>query len=303
MPKEKDSKRHDSISAVILTYNGSKFLEKRIASILDQTVAPYEILVLDDASTDDSVTLTKQLLKSCKIPYRIITNEENRGCGEQLIRGIDEAKGQFIWFAEQDDYCSPNFIERVTEALNAHGDINLVYGQSKYIDATYGEVERETVEAYCLPGVEVIPNKMSVTNEILSLSGSVFRKTALEGIENYIPKLKVFYDWLMNAYALRGGFICYVPATENFFYRHGQSIIAKERKTAAFYEDLIMVKDFIIDHFDVPDHLIQEVLYEVDRDYRCNGHAGNVSPEIKENQHLGPLYKALEQKIYKRLYP
>lgn len=291
-----------SVSVVILTYNGEEFLEKRLDSIIGQTLNPLEILILDDASTDRSVDIVREKLKDCRIPYRILINNENEGCGSQLIRGIHEAKGDFIWFAEQDDHCTNNFIEALSAMATENEEINLIYGKNIYVDATYGEVYRDEIPAYCQLGSEVIGRYMSVTNGILSLSGTFFRKTALDGIDEHVHSLKVFYDWLMNAYALREGFICYVPEACNYFYRHADSIIAKERRKVAFYEDLFMVKNFILDHFDVPAEVLNEVLYEVDRDYRLNGHAGYDSPEIKENPELGDSYRTMEKRIYELLY-
>lgn len=107
-------------SVVIPAYNAGKFISLTIESILRQTVQDYEIVVVNDGSTDD----TLEVLHSIADPrLRIITQENGGECAARN-RGIKEACGKYVAFLDADDAWRPNHLEIVLGRIERHGDIS-----------------------------------------------------------------------------------------------------------------------------------------------------------------------------------
>lgn len=244
------------VSMIILCYNGEKFLTQRLESVMKQKYKPYEIIFLDDASTDDSVDIATRALKQSKIKHTIIVNEENKGIAHQVAKGLEIAKGQYIWFAEQDDFCDENFLA-VIKRMFKNKEVNLSYCNSKAVDENLEDCEyyyNENLvamnrESFCVAGTDLVNNYLSKENLIPCLSAVVFRKEALKGIEKELGNYKVFLDWLIYAYTLRNGKVSYHSTVLNCHVRHGDSVIAKKGGTLEFYEDTLAVKKYINDNF------------------------------------------------------
>lgn len=290
------------VSCIVLCYNGEKYIEKRLRSIIDQRSKPFEIIFLDDASKDNSVELANKVLKGCKIKYRIVVNKQNIGCGNQIIKGISEAKGNFIWFAEQDDYCNKEFLYKIKKMYKDR-DVNIAYCKSIAVDKNYKELEyyytneKKLNNNYCIDGIDEITNKLCIKNTIYDISSVVFRKTALTGVEQLLQKFKVFYDWIFYVYVLRDGKISYCADSVNYHMRHTDSIIGKKRKTFSFYKDLFTVKNYIIDNYILPQEIMFEMLYEIKRDYRMYGCNRHTSLNIYDHPILSIKYTQLQRKI------
>ena len=294
-------KQDFKVSAVILCYNGENYIEKRLESILQQSFKPYEIIFLDDASADNSVSIANCLLKNKGIKCNIISNNQNVGVGPQLVKGLESAQGDFIWFTEQDDYCSKEFLAKMKGTFE-DDDVNISYCRSIPIDQNHIELkhyykEKSPSHDYCIDGIQEMVNGLCIKNTIYDISSVVFRRTALIGIEKEISKFKVFYDWMLYAYVLQSGKISYCSDALNFHMRHTDSIIAKNRQSSEFYDDLFLVKSYIIDHYTLPKPIMLEMLYEIDRDYRIHGRKSDGCSEIKKHPYLGPKYNKLQNKI------
>lgn len=302
--KRKDNNGRFKISAVVLCCNGRKYIETRLNSVVSQTLKPFEILFLDDASIDGSVESAYKILKKSKIKWKILKNEENRGCGEQLIKGIHEAKGDFIWFAEQDDYCSKEFLSRMAEML-ADKSVALACCGSVPIDEYYRElpyyndITEKPEQNYCTDGHIEVEERLCIKNTIYNISSVIFRKSHLEGIEPYIRQFKVFFDWMMYVYVLRNGKLAYCADNLNYYMRHSESIIAKYRSSPFFYEDILTVKNYILDHYKISKKNRKSMLREIDKAYeQCGCHECDI-PCIADHPTLGPEYLRLQEKAFR----
>lgn len=97
------------ISVIIPIYNVAKYLERCLDSVLAQTFREFEIICVNDGSTDNSLEILQQYAKKDE-RIKIIT-QENKGLSEARNVALDVAKGEFIAFADSDDYYAPNFLE------------------------------------------------------------------------------------------------------------------------------------------------------------------------------------------------
>lgn len=105
------------VSVIIPNYNHAPFLEKRIESILNQSFQDFELLILDDCSTDFSIEIITKYKNHPKVSH-VFLNESNSGSPFGLWQyGIEKAKGEYIWIAESDDWAEDSFLKEVVSTI------------------------------------------------------------------------------------------------------------------------------------------------------------------------------------------
>lgn len=119
------------ISVVMATYNGAQHLPAQIESILSQTLRPFEIVVIDDCSTDDTLAILQEYADN-NPEISIIKQSENRGYIQSFAKGIEASTGEFIALSDQDDVWMPEKLATLFSAIREH---ELVYSDSILIDA------------------------------------------------------------------------------------------------------------------------------------------------------------------------
>ena len=122
------------VSAIIIFQNEEKFLREAIESVLAQTYEHWELLLIDDGSTDNSteIALNFVRLESSKIHYLEHTGHQNRGMSASRNLGIRHAKGRYIAFLDADDFWLPRKLEVQVGILDSRPDIDMVFGNTKY---------------------------------------------------------------------------------------------------------------------------------------------------------------------------
>jgi glycosyltransferase involved in cell wall biosynthesis len=107
------------------TYNCDKYLEKSIDSVLNQTYQDFELIIIDDASTDNTQKILKKYAKNPKI--KILKNEKNLGLNKTAIEAIKLAKGEYVIRVDADDYLDENALMIMVDVLERHPEIGMVY--------------------------------------------------------------------------------------------------------------------------------------------------------------------------------
>lgn len=97
------------VSVIVPVFNASEYIGKNLDSIISQDFDSFEVIVIDDGSTDASLEIIQEKLAGCEIPHRII-HQENAGVSIARNRGIDEAEGDYLVFIDADDYVSKNHL-------------------------------------------------------------------------------------------------------------------------------------------------------------------------------------------------
>ena len=120
------------VSVIVPNYNHARFLPQRLDSILAQTFRDFELIVLDDLSTDNSREVIGQY--TARHPMRLLFNEENSGSPFiQWQRGADLATGKYLWIAESDDYADPRLLERLVAVMERAPNVGLAYCESRTV--------------------------------------------------------------------------------------------------------------------------------------------------------------------------
>jgi glycosyltransferase involved in cell wall biosynthesis len=126
-----------TISVVIPSYNGAPYIGGTISSILDQTVLPDEIIVVDDCSRDNTVTVVRDLARTAPAPIRVIQLRRNSGGPARPINaGVEAATADLIAVLEQDDRPTPTRVARSLEAAALLPSAGLICGRVRMISSS-----------------------------------------------------------------------------------------------------------------------------------------------------------------------
>lgn len=127
-----------TLSIVMATYNGERFLREQLDSLYRQTLLPDEVLVVDDCSTDGTVEILEEYHRSHGLKY--VVNEHNLGVNKNYEKGLKHCSGDYIMFCDQDDVWMDNKIELMMQRMDLlvveNGDIPLIVSsRNTYVDA------------------------------------------------------------------------------------------------------------------------------------------------------------------------
>src|SRR6267154_2459789 len=112
------SSPHPKVSIIVPNYNHARFLRQRVDSVLGQEYQDFELILLDDCSTDDSRAILSSYGGDPRV--RIEFNEANTGSTfKQWNKGVRLARGEYVWIAESDDYATPQLLEMLVSRLDA----------------------------------------------------------------------------------------------------------------------------------------------------------------------------------------
>lgn len=109
------------VSIIVPTFNRAHMLRQSVSTLLDQTIAPFEVIVVDDGSSDS----TPDVVSSLPEPVRGI-RQDNAGKAAAVNRGLSEARGDLIWLFDDDDWAEPDAIERRLKVLQANAALGFV---------------------------------------------------------------------------------------------------------------------------------------------------------------------------------
>ena len=122
------------VTVFIPAYNAESFIGEAIESVLAQTFSDFELLIIDDASTD--ATLAMAQLYTVDDRIRVLSHQHNQGTPQTRNHGLDQARGEYIALLDADDICMPDRLERQVEYLDSHTNIDVLGGYFYKIDAT-----------------------------------------------------------------------------------------------------------------------------------------------------------------------
>jgi glycosyltransferase involved in cell wall biosynthesis len=232
------------ISVIIPNYNYARYLPHRIATILAQELPVWEIIFLDDASTDNSLEVAERLLQDCGINYRIVPNKKNSGSVfAQWMKGVELARGDIVWIAEADDWASARFT-KVAGAAFRDPEVVLSYTQSNQVteDSTFlathyldyvADIDCERWRRpFVNDGKAELNEGFSVKNTIPNVSGVLMRRDALAAtLSGHFPEIRAYRvagDWCAYVHIAALGKIAFDPRPLNYHRRHVGSVTVSQ---------------------------------------------------------------------------
>jgi glycosyltransferase involved in cell wall biosynthesis len=195
------------VSIIVPNYNHAKYLSARMECILNQTFQDFEVIILDDCSTDNSWTIIESY-RNCEKVSHILYNAVNSGSPfVQWNRGVNLASGSFIWIAEPDDCCKENFLGETVTKMKDFPTVGLVYTQSMEKDDGSGAespVFRDSTgftqsfqNSYFDNGRREMREKFVLEQSIPYASGILFRKSVFDWIGGADKSMLLCGDWFL----------------------------------------------------------------------------------------------------------
>ncbi len=194
---------------------------------------------------------------------QIIKNGMNSGSAfKQWLKGLQMAKGDYIWIAEADDLCEDTFLEELLSCFEKGKDVVLSYCQSRQIDengkilsGNYYEYTNDIDggkwhKDYIRDGIDEISDTLVVKNSIPNVSAVVFKKIDISPIANEIVNFKIAGDWFFYIWLLKQGRIAYVSRSLNSHRRHNKGLTKSEDKEVHFNE-VVRMQEYIMEKFNV----------------------------------------------------
>lgn len=188
-------------SVIIPTYNRSKQLSSALDSVLAQTCTDYEILVIDDGSTDD----TEQVLRAYQDRLTYL-RQSNAGISVARNTGIAQAKGAYIAFLDDDDLWYPRKLEVMAQAIAAHPDGGLFHSRVDYVDGKGNWLWTTNP-----PQGNDYQNLLQ--GNYIAMLSAVVKKSCLERAGVFDPDLKMCVDWDLFLRVAKDFPVVYVPET------------------------------------------------------------------------------------------
>ncbi|MGR3811688.1 glycosyltransferase family 2 protein [Jiulongibacter sp. NS-SX5] len=227
------------VSVILPNYNHSAYLDRRVESILNQTFQDFELIILDDASTDDSLEVLRKYKEHPKVKA-IVSSESNSGSTFiQWEKGLKMAKGNFIWIAESDDIAEPAFLELHVNKLSKNDELGLSFSASSWINNEDQIIHEPNHENdFVKKGSELLKNEMGKGTFIYNASSAVFRKSLIPWEKlNLIKQFKYCGDWLFWIGFAEQSTISRDHQRFNKFRRHQQNVsFESEEKGLQFSE-------------------------------------------------------------------
>jgi glycosyltransferase involved in cell wall biosynthesis len=253
--------QYPKVSIIIPNYNYARFLDERFRSILNQSYKDYEIIFLDDASTDDSVAQ----VEGCFGEYiqQVEVNTTNSGNPfVQWNRGVRRAKGKFVWIAEADDTCTPDFLERMVHAMDNNPSIGLAYCNTTPIDAVGAVIDDGFFHRYVSDldanrwlhdfsghGLSEVKNFLARKNTITNVSGVLFRRDVFIRAGFAPENMRMCGDWLAYCRVLHESDVAYIAAPMNFHRQHPTKHTQNSVLNLTYFREYLQVQQFVAKAF------------------------------------------------------
>jgi glycosyltransferase involved in cell wall biosynthesis len=253
------------VSAIIPNYNHARFLEARLHSVFHQTYQDFEVIYLDDASTDESDAIFQAFAQHPRI-RRVLRNAVNSGNPfQQWRKGIAESQGEYLWIAESDDYADPMFLEELVARLDAHPQAALAYCQSWAVtqdNTALGKFEEQWTQDldatrwkhdFINDGKDECRQYLLFKNTIPNVSAVLIRRAVFDAVGGVDDAMRFCGDWLLWVKMLLCSDIVFVAKPLNYFrVPHAQSMRRLSQKGAVYVEEYFRVTHYICQHLDIP---------------------------------------------------
>lgn len=235
---------NDTVSIIVPNFNHAAFLPKRLDTIFQQSYSNYEVILLDDASMDNSVDILKDYaLKYNHKVNHFIVNKTNSGSPfKQWKKGLDLTKGEYIWIAESDDYCELNFLEKCMSVINSDDLLSVVITDSIRTDLL-SIIPLNSPFDLKPQSVILSPENFIETCPIINVSAIIMKKAVIRNDE--FSKYSFIGDKVFYYQNLVGHKIAYLNLPLNYHRYHQNNVSGTRtfnRELLKYLEHLTFLK-------------------------------------------------------------
>lgn len=241
------------VSVIIPVYNGEHYISQAIDSVLSQTDSNYEIIIVDDGSTDNTHQIIQHYIEKCQDPALIrYIFQSNQGVAAARNQGIQIAKGEFIALLDQDDVFLPEKLAHQVAYFKTHPDVAIVNSGWRLIDPNNNPIS-DIEPWHDLPDLTLA---IWVTRTPILPSALMFRRHAWEQVGGFDPRFNgvddVDFIWRL---ALQGYTAVWLPEITVNYRQHQETVSnTKARERANL---MIALQDHFFSQPNLPDEIKQ----------------------------------------------
>lgn len=237
------------VSIVVPNYNHSKYLPQRIDSILSQTYRDFELIILDDCSSDNSAEVINRYAKHEKVSHVVINKQNSGSTFIQWQKGFSLAKGELIWIAESDDYCDSSFLSELVPSFEKDANLAIAYCTSNIVDSE-GQLcdykdAAEKIPEKTFVGTYFIKRYMLTGNSIWNASAVVFRKQYALNVEKDYMSYVAAGDHLFWIRMAEIGSVRHISKKLNYFRQHNNKVTHTKFKDGTNFREERKIYDYI----------------------------------------------------------
>ena len=217
------------VSVIIPTCNGkARFVDQALASVEAQTFQDFELIIVDDASTDGTLEYVQELIPAHR---RVIYHRRETNGGPAVARndGVRQAKGEFLAFLDQDDLWDPTFLEETCQIIQSHEDRALIHTDGYTINISHDILQYNNnmrhAKELCL---------LLTKGHVMIGDGCLIRKTHFDAVNGYDAKLRIWEDRDLYIRLLQKYHVCHLPKPLYRNRRYTHSACAATSKEQAF---------------------------------------------------------------------
>ena len=297
------------VSVIVPNYNHQAYLKERIDTILQQTYQDFELIILDDCSTDNSVNIIESYRNNEHVTH-IVLNEQNSGSTFlQWDKGVSLAQGEYIWIAESDDAAHPQFLSTLVEQLEKHPEAVVAYAHSLLVNEK-GETVNDKRHARNDGAVIVYDSKrftrwaMLSINELYNASMVVFRHSIYNKIDKSFQQYHLVGDWKFWMGVCLQGSVIEVCQMLNYFRVHSNKVTFKMAKAGTDWPEVASVLCSFIPQLNLKGIRLRTFRGRWTRDFKYSHHPNKKElaeqyPDIFQASKLDSILFKVAQKLFK----
>jgi glycosyltransferase involved in cell wall biosynthesis len=258
------------VSIVLPNYNYAQYLDERIQSLLNQTYRDFELIILDDASIDNSLEVIQKYLSDSRIKTQFY--EQNSGLPyKRWNDGADLAQGEYLLFAGADDSCHPELLSQLVERLENHSSVGLAYTQSWNINGEGEKIQlcKEWTDdldqvRWCDDFINVGRNEckyLLYSNTIPNASAVLMRRSVFIEAGKFDTQLRLSADWLLYAKILMLSDVAYISEPLNYFRSHANTVRNTTIGSVLELEERLTVVRYLLQGLQAPEPFWEEVFH------------------------------------------
>jgi len=256
------------VSVIVPNYNHGCFLKKRLDSIFNQTFQDFEIIFLDDASTDNSMEVFAQYASNPKIK-KVLVNKRNSGSVfKQWNKGVRQARGEYIWIAESDDYADPGFLGKLVPLLDNNKRVGLaccafhIVDSNDNITGSFADYDIPRLRQdrwkadFINDGRDECKRFLLFGNTIPNVSGVLLRRSLYDKVGGANERLRLSGDWDLYVKILLSSDIAFLAQPFNYCRVHEESM--RSRTADTYIYEKFKVAQSVIKKAGIPENGILE---------------------------------------------
>ena len=289
-----------TVSVIVPNYNHAPFLQQRIESILQQTYQDFELILIDDCSTDGSREIMEGYRNNPHVSH-IVYGETNSGSAfRQWNKGVELAQGEWVWIAESDDWAEPTFLSTLLDEAQLHPQCGMILSLPRYHypdGSTWNRATDGTVIEY--RGNNFARQQMACANPIHNVSSILMRRNELLQAElSLCTSMRLCGDWMLYAQLCRVTNVLEINRVLSNYRIHSTNVSSRAEQEGLPLSEGIVVLDYLIRHFHIPTMTYARCW---GRTWAKQERQHHYSPELRSKiQHLMRPYPVI--RLWHKLY-